>query len=64
MFQDHGYDDTSFIAGMTDHELEVLGVHSKAHRNALTDAIKQLPATDIDPAVPVCRCRLQYTFKY
>ena len=50
---DNGYEDTSFIAGMTDKELCSIGVRSKAHRSALLDAIKALPEPEIDPAVPV-----------
>ena len=44
---------------MTERELDTLGVQSKAHRNALMDAIKQLPALDMDPSVPVSKNTVQ-----
>ena len=53
LFEAHGYDDTSFIVGMTEKQLENMGVTSKPHRNAIMDAIKHLPEHDIYPTVPV-----------
>ena len=53
-FETHGYDDTSFISGMSDKELRSIGVAIKGHRRALLEEIKALPEPDFDPFVPVC----------
>jgi chitin synthase len=48
----NGYDDTSYLFGMTDSELRDVGITSKAHRSAIHEAIKFLPEPEIEPCVP------------
>jgi chitin synthase len=48
----NGYDDTSFLFGMTDSELQDIGITSKAHRSAIHEAIKFFPEPEIEPGVP------------
>ena len=53
MFESHGYQDTTFIAGMDSEDLQRVGVKSKPHRQKLLAEIRELPDYDVDPAVPV-----------
>ncbi|KAI8518018.1 hypothetical protein Bbelb_040350, partial [Branchiostoma belcheri] len=50
-FLQHGYDDTTFIAGMSDGDLESIGV-TKIHRPALLREIDKLSEYQIDIKVP------------
>ncbi|XP_066293420.1 uncharacterized protein [Branchiostoma lanceolatum] len=50
-FLQHGYDDTTFIAGMSDGDLEFIGV-TKIHRPALLREIDKLSEYQIDIKVP------------
>lgn len=52
-FEDAGYDDTSFLVGLTDQDLQELGVKVKAHRQALLSEIMTLADPEIEPFVPV-----------
>jgi len=49
----NGYDDTSFVAGMTDTDLREIGIQTTGHRNAMMQAIRLLPDVEIEPSVPV-----------
>jgi len=49
----NGYDDTSFVTGMTDTDLLNIGVNKSTHRNAIVKAIRLLPDFEIEPCVPV-----------
>lgn len=51
-FEMNGYDDTSFLSGVTDGELREIGVKTTGHRNALMQAIRLLPDFEIEPYVP------------
>ena len=53
ILQAAGYDDTSFLVGMAEDELQALGVSVKAHRQALLAEIRTLGDPDIEPFVPV-----------
>lgn len=49
----NGYDDISFLAGITDGELREIGVRAAGHRAALMQAVRLLPDFEIEPNVPV-----------
>lgn len=51
--ESHGCDDTSFLQGLEDNDLEDTGVKSRGHRNAILAAIRISPEPDIEPWVPV-----------
>ncbi|XP_013407366.1 uncharacterized protein LOC106171524 [Lingula anatina] len=48
-----GFDDTRFLADMTEKELKACGVEVKAHRKAIIEDIKQLPHPEIETFVPI-----------
>ncbi len=49
----NGYEDTSFIAGMSEEELVSIGVTKRTHLSALMTAISLLPELEATPNVPV-----------
>ncbi|CAB4012509.1 Chitin synthase 6, partial [Paramuricea clavata] len=51
-FEEHGYDDTSFICGMTDQDLIDIGIDTRGHRKELLREIEQLPMVELDNNVP------------
>lgn len=51
-FKDNGYDNISFIAGMTDRDLKAIGIDKRGHRKKLVYAIEKLPQLDIAQEVP------------
>jgi chitin synthase len=53
LFKKHGYDDTSFIASMTDIDLKRIGIKKRTQRTLLENRIKDLPDFLIEAAVPV-----------
>ena len=53
LFKKHGYDDTSFIAGMTEIDLKRIGIKKRTQRNLLENRIKDLPDFLFEAAVPV-----------
>ncbi|CAG2241376.1 CHS1 [Mytilus edulis] len=52
LFKKHGYDDTSFIASMTETDLKRIGIKKKTQRTMLENRIKDLPDFLIEAAVP------------
>ena len=56
LFVKKGYDDTTFLSGLTDADVAAVGIKSKAHISALMSAIRLLPEHEIEPCVPVCVC--------
>jgi chitin synthase len=50
---ENGYEDTSFISGMTDDELKDIGVQSTPIRQKLLVEIKELPDYEVACTVPV-----------
>lgn len=52
----NGFDDTSFVAGMTDNDLREIGIKTTGHCNAMMQAIRLLPEVEIEPCVPVGNC--------
>ncbi|XP_028399424.1 uncharacterized protein LOC114522855 isoform X2 [Dendronephthya gigantea] len=51
-FEENGYDDTSFISGMTEQELKDIGIETRGHRKKLLREIEQLPVVELDNNVP------------
>ncbi|XP_035669163.1 uncharacterized protein LOC118411191 [Branchiostoma floridae] len=52
-FREHGYENTSFIFGMTNKDLEAIGITNKYHQDVLMKEIKKLPESELDDTVPV-----------
>uniref|UniRef100_A0A2C9L3V7 SAM domain-containing protein n=1 Tax=Biomphalaria glabrata TaxID=6526 RepID=A0A2C9L3V7_BIOGL len=51
-FKDHGYENTSFIKGITAKDLHHIGVKRKGHVQHLLDLISNLPGFEIHYKVP------------
>ncbi|XP_046857125.1 uncharacterized protein LOC124450504 isoform X2 [Xenia sp. Carnegie-2017] len=51
-FEQNGYDDTSFICGMTDQDLIDIGIETRGHRKKLLREIEQIPLVDMGNNVP------------
>ncbi|XP_013412401.1 uncharacterized protein LOC106175109 [Lingula anatina] len=51
-FKKLGYDDTTFIAGMSKEEIRQVGIMSRDHVNLVHAEVQRLPAFQIDPQVP------------
>ena len=60
LFKKHGFDNTLFIAGMTETELRRIGVTSQGHLHFLLAQVTLIPAFEIEYKVPVsstfCSC--------
>ncbi|KAK2159845.1 hypothetical protein LSH36_145g07014 [Paralvinella palmiformis] len=52
LFIDNGYDDTSFISGITEDDVAAIGISSRTHISALMSAIRQLPEIELVPSIP------------
>ncbi|XP_078667035.1 uncharacterized protein LOC144908937 isoform X2 [Branchiostoma floridae x Branchiostoma belcheri] len=51
-FKLHGYENTSFISGMTNKDLQAIGIKNKFHQDILMKEIKKLPEYELDDTVP------------
>ncbi|CAH1233179.1 MFGE8 [Branchiostoma lanceolatum] len=51
-FREHGYENTSFIFGMTNKDLEAIRITKKLHQNVLMKEIKKLPESELDDTIP------------
>ncbi|KAK3729477.1 hypothetical protein QZH41_007436 [Actinostola sp. cb2023] len=51
-FVKYGYDNIAFISGMTEQDLEAIGIDVRGHRNKLKRRITKLPKRDIEEGIP------------
>ncbi|XP_032230762.2 uncharacterized protein LOC5506512 [Nematostella vectensis] len=51
-FKDNGYDNVSFIAGMTNKDLRAIGISTRGHRMQLVYAIERIPHVTLNADVP------------
>lgn len=51
-FREHGYDTMGFLPGMTDKDLETIGIETRGHRQKLLKEIKKIPRIDIEEGIP------------
>ncbi|KXJ20584.1 Caskin-1 [Exaiptasia diaphana] len=51
-FIDNGYDDVSFLIGMTDDDLRSIGIERSGDRSQILDEIKNIPFPPVDTDVP------------
>lgn len=54
-FQKAGYEDTTFLVGMKEHELFDIGIENRGHRKKILAEIERLPLEDIDQDVDVSK---------
>ncbi|KAK3729654.1 hypothetical protein QZH41_006394 [Actinostola sp. cb2023] len=52
-FVKYGYDNIAFISGMTEQDLEAIGIDVRGHRNKLKRRITKLPKRDIEEGIPM-----------
>ncbi|XP_068739017.1 uncharacterized protein [Montipora capricornis] len=51
-FRQHGYDTVGFLPGMTEKDLENIGIEIRGHRKRLLREIKKIPRVDIEEGIP------------
>ncbi|XP_078360423.1 uncharacterized protein LOC144644771 isoform X1 [Oculina patagonica] len=51
-FREHGYDKASFLPGMTDKDLQTIGINERGHRQRLLRHIREIPRVDIEENIP------------
>ncbi|XP_068708203.1 uncharacterized protein [Montipora foliosa] len=51
-FRQHGYDTMEFLPGMTEKDLESIGIKERGHRMRLLREIKKIPRVDIEEGIP------------
>ncbi|XP_068739006.1 uncharacterized protein [Montipora capricornis] len=51
-FRQHGYDTMEFLPGMTEKDLESIGIKERGHRMRLLREIKKIPREDIEEGIP------------
>ncbi|XP_020627360.1 uncharacterized protein LOC110064629, partial [Orbicella faveolata] len=52
-FREHGYDTAGFLPGMTDKDLQLIGIHTRGHRQRLLRDIRKIPRLDIEEDIPL-----------